>query len=137
MMELKKQITSIFSNLLGAEIEVESNGNSTIPYTDKDLFIKAVTNWHECWKTQNELFLKYGIDFSGYDTQLYNALENMILLKYGEVKYSIIVNYIYVENPSKDVLVVTDNKEQEYTIKTIEDLYDFISSMNDDDFIKK
>lgn len=138
-MEIKKQIKNIFSNILGVDVDLEFNKYP--PYeisTDKDLFLTALKGWDEAWKIQNDLFIKYGLDFGGYDVLLYTALENLILLKFGNVKFNIIVSYIYTEKDGNGdkILKITDKNDQNYLIKSIEDLYELIMEMNDDDFLK-
>lgn len=137
-MELKKQIKNIFSNILGVEVDLEFTNESEISLDEKDLILGALKNWDDGWRAQNELFNKYKIDFGGYDVMLYTAIENMILSKFGGVKYTVIVSYIYNELDEKGekTLKITDKNGQSYLIKSIEDLYEFVIQMNEDDFLK-
>lgn len=137
-MDVNKKIKDVFSNILGTEVNVESFGEETVPLSDKDLFIKIINDWSNAWKKQNELFDKFGIDFSGYDTILYNTIENLIVLKYGEIKYSVIVSFVCSEfNDGDNALMIVDKNKQQYFLKTTLDLYEFIQNMNDEDFIIK
>ncbi|MEK6881846.1 MAG: hypothetical protein AABY22_19670, partial [Nanoarchaeota archaeon] len=134
-MEIEKKIKDIFTGLLGVDVELEViKGEKQL--SDREMFIQIVTDWCKAWTFQNELFTIYNMEFGEYDTLLYSALENLLILKYGEVKYSVIVSYIYSDlDKAKHALIILDKKEQQYTISSIGDLYDFIITMNDEDFI--
>lgn len=133
---LKKTLT----NILGGEIELEDNSvkDEASSIDERTLFIDSINKWQNAWKKQNTLFNKYGIDFSGYDSLLYEALEGILLTGFGGVKYSIITKFIYSSLDSEEnALKIVDNKGKEYYISNVEELYEFIIKINDKDFLKK
>ena len=140
MSKPKQHLKKVLSEILGAEIELENNGNQEVVgvFQEKEIFVDAIKKWQNAWKQQNTLFNKYGIDLSGYDSLLYSTIEGILLIGFGIVKYGIITSFVYNSlDTTEDMLKITDNKGKEYFVSDASELYDFIVKIKDEDFIKK
>jgi len=134
-MTVDRKIKQIFSKLLGAEIELEPLSGIPQEYSEKSLFLDIINYWILVWNRGNILVEDYGINFQGYDDLFYCALEDLLLLKYGEIKYKIITSYIYSDIISENnALLISDKNNKKYEIKTVEELWNLIQTINDEDF---
>lgn len=134
-MTTDRKLKQIFSKILGADIELEPISGIYKEYSEKELFIDFINQWVLAWNRGNLLLEEYGVNFQQYDDLLYSALEDLTLLKYGEVRYRIIVSYIYSDIMDKeDHLIVVDKNNKKYEIYSVEDLYQTISVVKDEDF---
>lgn len=133
----KEQIKKIFDSLYGTEIDIVSSPqpqNKTENF-QKSCFIKSIIEWRNAYKIKDTLFKTYGIDVTGYDSLIYDALENLLAASIGVVKATLVMSYIYCPvNIDVEPLKYIDKNQKTYTVKTPEDLYLFISNINEDDF---
>lgn len=133
---MKRQIKNIFSQLLGANVIVHSDGENE-ELLEKELFVSTIKEWGNAWKQQNTLFNKYGIDLSGYDQLLYGSIEKLITILFGSYKTQVVLTYVYSSlNLEEDSLKITDKHNKEHYITTPEQLFDFLMTISDDDLIR-
>ena len=123
-MNNKQELNQIFSDMLGITIILDEEKSGY----DEKAFIKVIENWERAWFVKNELIDKYGILWEGIDNLLFSALEEMIVLMYGEKKSEMIQWYIYEnkDENNKPTTLVDPNTKKSYTLSTPKDLYDFI-----------
>ena len=68
-----------------------------------------------------------GIDISGYDDPLYEIIDKLLIMKYGQESYNLISFYIYDRlNPDGSLNSLVDANNNETLLKTPEDLWDAI-----------
>lgn len=133
---MKRQIKNIFSQLLGANVIVHSDGENE-ELLEKELFVSTIKEWGNAWKQQNTLFNKYGIDLSGYDQLLYGSIEKLVTMLFGSYKTQVVLTYVYSSlNLEEDSLKITDKHNKEHYITTPEQLFDFLMTISDDDLIR-
>lgn len=137
---INNRIKKVFTNLLGDGVELISSNENVINTTEdvgKSLFIEFIEKWKNSWKVKQTLFNKYGVDFEGYDTQIYSSLENLLIFSLGSVKAGIIINYIYgfELNLGETKFLIKDKNGKDYFISNMDELYEFIMNLKDEDFI--
>jgi hypothetical protein len=132
----EQKIASLFINLLGITPKLKSLNNPNQDSPERELFKTSIEEWGLAWRQQNTLFNKYGIDLSGYDTLLYSSIEGLINLMYGPVKSQVIAAYVYNKsNTDEDYLKIEGTNNSVYYIKNIDELYDFIHSVKEEDLL--
>lgn len=133
---MKHKIKNIFSQLLGANVSVNSDEENE-ELLEKELFVSTIKEWGNAWKQQNTLFNKYGIDLSGYDQLLYGSIEKLITILFGSYKTQVVLTYVYSSlNLEEDSLKITDRHGKEHFITTPEQLFDFLMTISDEDLIR-
>lgn len=138
---INNRIKKVFTNLLGDGVELISSNENIVNTSEnigKSLFIEFIEKWKNAWKVKQTLFNKYGIDVEGYDTQIYSALENLLIFSLGSVKAGIIINYIYgfELNLGETKFLIKDKNGKDYFISNMDELYEFIMNLKDEDFIE-
>jgi len=134
-MTVDRKLKQVFSKLLGADIELEPLSGIPKVHSEKELFMDVISFWVLVWNRGNMLAKEFGVDFQNYDDMFYCALEDLLLLKYGEIKYKIIVSYIYADIQNENnFLLVADKNGKRYEIKSIEELWNLISTIKEEDF---
>lgn len=133
----EKQISSVFSHLLGVTPKLKYTETAiTNNSEEKDLFASAIEEWGIAWRQQGTLFTKYGLDLSGYDNLLYSSIESLIILMFGPVKAQVIGAYVYNKtNTEEDLLKVRDIHGNNHYIRDINELYEFIHTIKDEDLL--
>lgn len=123
-MNNQQELNKIFSEILGINIVLNED---TTGY-DKRAFVKIIENWEKAWSLKGELIEKFGILFDGYDGLLFEALEDMVVLMYGNEKAEVIQWYIYEgkDEEGKPYTLSDPNSKKSFTLKNASDLYDFI-----------
>jgi hypothetical protein len=131
-MNNKEELNKLFSNILGTKIELTGE-DKTINET---VFESMIKQWETAWNIQNELLSKFGVFFEGYDSHLYNALNDAAELLYGKAKAEIIQWWIYdskKEDGTRYVLI-DPNTTKEYILDTPKDLYEFLKTVDSTSF---
>jgi|688.fasta_scaffold116905_4 hypothetical protein len=131
-MNNKEELNKLFSNILGTKIELTGE-DKTINET---VFESMIKQWETAWSIQNELLSKFGVFFEGYDSHLYNALNDAAELIYGKAKAEIIQWYIYDSKKEDGTRYVLTDPEtlKEYTLNTPKDLYLFLKNIDSTSF---
>jgi len=133
-----KDIQKLFTALYGVDIELQLPKQIPPPAVDhvKNYFIRSLTEWRNAYLIQDTLHNKFGLDFNGYDGQLYDALESMVFSFFGPIKGTIIIHFIYCPlNLEVEAFKIADKNGKVFYIANIEQLYNFILSIKDQDFI--
>lgn len=135
----KEDIQKLFTQLYGVNVDLKTKKVPEPPAVDhtKTFFMRSVMEWRSAHKIKEALLNKYGIDFEGYDTQLFDSLESIYFSFLGPVKSSIITSYVYCPiNLEVETFLIRDKNGKEYIIDSVEDLYYFIVHCKDEDFLQ-
>lgn len=134
-----KDIKKLFNTLYGIEVDLKQPKQAQPPAVDhtKAFFMRSIAEWRNAAKVSAKLNDSFGIDLSGYDKQLFDALESIYFSFFGGVKASIILSYVYCPlNLEVEIFKIIDKHEKEYIIKNVEDLYYFIIHCKDENFLQ-
>lgn len=133
-MENTDEITNLFNSVLG--IEVEFDGKILTPEEkEKRNFLIFVDNYRNAVIRSTKLHEEYGIDVWAYEDTYAKSLEGLIYLAFPEDVAEVILWYIY-EHPlaeSDEDRTVNDTNGNVYVIKTSEELYNLIVTLQDED----
>ncbi len=135
-----KDIQKLFKTLYGVDVDLKVPKQVTPPAIDytKQFFLRSVTEWRNAARVSSKLNDSFGIDLSGYDKQLFDALESIYFSFFGPVRASIIISYIYCPlNLEVESFKIIDKYQREYIIDSVEDLYYFVIHCKDENFLEE
>jgi hypothetical protein len=101
--------------------------------TDKQIFLSLVNGLDKCWGRTQYLEEQIMLGISSYEEPLYQIIEDLIFLYYGEFKAGIILWWLFDRfDENSDLLPVTvsidgEEEKQEF-IKTSIQLWNFLNS---------
>jgi hypothetical protein len=101
---------------------------------EKEVFIETIILLEHCLKRSDILYEDFNIDLYSYGEYFIKVVENLLLIKYGEVINEIIFWYLYdrVDESGKIYPLVyeeEDKEEVKLIIKTPNDLWKFIDKL--------
>jgi len=129
-MEELDDIRSLFSSVLGVEVEIDGQILSEVE-KEKRNFLIFVDNYRTAVIRSAELHKAYGIDIWAYEDMYAQSLEGLIYLAFPEDIAEVILWYIY-EHPlaeSDEDRTLHDTDGNEYIIQTTEELYNLILTL--------
>jgi hypothetical protein len=114
----------------GQKLKIEES-TSTKVKKEKEIFIENIDLLEQCIKRTEALIFGLSVDLSNYEDPFWVVIENMFLLKYGEVIYELVFWYLYdrVDEDGKisPLIFEEEGKEpKEIKIKNASDLWKFI-----------
>jgi len=114
----------------GQRLRMEESSSTKVK-KEKEIFIENINLLEQCINRTENLATNFGIDLCDYEDPLWMVIENMLLLKYGEVIYELIFWYLYdrVDEDGKvySLIFEEEGKEpKEIKIKNASDLWKFI-----------
>jgi hypothetical protein len=101
---------------------------------EKEVFIETVTLLEHCLQRSDILYKDFNIDIYSYEEYFIKIIENLFLLKYGEVVTEIMIWYLYdrVDENGKVYPLIYEEEEKpsiEIKIKNPTDLWKFIDKL--------
>lgn len=101
--------------------------------TDKQIFLNLINGLDKCWGRTQYLEEQIMLGISSYEEPLYQIIEDLIFLYYGEFKAGITLWWVFERfDGNGDLLPVTvsiDNEEEKQEfIKTPTQLWNFLNS---------
>lgn len=101
---------------------------------EKEVFIETITLLEHCLKRSDILFADFNIDLYIYEEYFIKIIENLFLIKYGDVVSEIVFWYLYdrVDENGKVYPLIYEEEGKEPTeliIKTPNDLWKFIDKL--------
>jgi hypothetical protein len=117
----------------GQRLKLEESKTSKVK-KEKEIFIEMITLLEHCLKRSDMLFNDFSIDMYEYEEYFIKVIENLLLIKYGEVVSEIVFWYLY-DRISEDgkiypLIYEEENKEPVNIImKTPSDLWKFIDKI--------
>lgn len=130
-MEPKKDFKKFFQKMF--DIPVEIQGVSLTPEEKaRKNFITFVESYKSAVNRSNEVDDKYNLNLWDWDNMYAQSLEGLIFYTFGEEIAEVILWYVYEHGlieDEDDYKIVAG--EEEFIIKTTDDLYDFICLIED------
>jgi hypothetical protein len=115
----------------GQRLKLEESKTTKV-LKEKEVFIENVTILEEILQRSDKLFNGYSIDLYMYEEPFLQIIENMFLLKYGEIISEIVFWYLYDRKDDDGniyplVFEEEDKEPVDIILKTPTDLWKFIN----------
>ena len=125
--EGKKEIIDLFDKILGSKVSIKDN----IDKTEETLFVHFVNKLDETHIDEEKLYESSGIEIGRYTNPLWDVIENILKLLYGEESADLIQWYILDRfNPDGTIVPIEDENGKQYKFNTPEDLWSYINYRN-------
>jgi hypothetical protein len=122
--EGKKEIIDLFDKILGSKVSIKDNINKT----EETLFVHFVNKLDETHIDDEKLYESSGIEIGRYTNPLWDVIENILKLLYGEESADLIQWYILDRfNPDGTIVPIEDENGKQYKFNTPEDLWSYIN----------
>ena len=122
--EGKKEIIDLFDKILGSKVSIKDN----IDKTEETLFVHFVNKLDETHIDEEKLYESSGIEIGRYTNPLWDVIENILKLLYGEESADLIQWYILDRfNPDGTIVPIEDENGKQYKFNTPEDLWSYIN----------
>lgn len=122
--EGKKEIINLFDKILGSKVSIKDN----IDKTEETLFVHFVNKLDETHIDEEKLYESSGIEIGRYTNPLWDVIENILKLLYGEESANLIQWYILDRfNPDGTIVPIEDENGKQYKFNTPEDLWGYIN----------
>ena len=117
----------------GQRLKLEESKTSRVK-KEKEVFIETVTLLEHGLQRSDILYKDFNIDIYSYEEYFIKIIENLFLLKYGEVATEIMIWYLYdrVDETGKVYPLIYEEEEKppiEIKIKNPTDLWKFIDKL--------
>ena len=125
-MEPKKDFKKFFQKMFDTPVEIQ--GVTLTPQElDRKNFITFVNNYKTAVFRSQEIQEKFGLDLWSWEDMFAKSLEGLISYSFTPESVEVILWYVYVHSLAEEEgdYVVTYG-EDEYIIKTADDLYDLV-----------
>jgi len=115
----------------GQRLKLEESKTTKV-LKEKEVFIENVTILEEILQRSDKLYNEYTIDLYMYEEPFLQIIENMFLLKYGEIISEIVFWYLYDRKDDDGniyplVFEEEDKEPIDIILKTPTDLWKFIN----------
>jgi hypothetical protein len=115
----------------GQRLKLEESKTTKV-LKEKEVFIENVTILEEILQRSDKLFNGYSIDLYMYEEPFLQIIENLFLLKYGEIVSEIVFWYLYDRKDDDGniyplVFEEEDKEPVDIILKTPTDLWKFIN----------
>jgi hypothetical protein len=115
----------------GQHLKLEESKTTKV-LKEKEVFIENVTILEEILQRSDKLYNEYTIDLYMYEEPFLQIIENMFLLKYGEIISEIVFWYLYDRKDDDGniyplVFEEEDKEPVDIILKTPTDLWKFIN----------
>ncbi len=122
--EGKKEIINLFNKILGSKVSIKDN----ISKTEETLFVHFIEKLDKANIDEQKLFELSGLEIGRYTNPLWDVIENILKLLYGEESASLIQWYILDRfNPDGTIVPIEDENGKQYKFNTPEDLWSYIN----------
>ena len=116
----------------GKNLKIQKNNNSI---SDMDIFIDIINLFDECNKRTEKLEQDFTIDLVIYEEPFFLLIENLLFLKYGDIKTEITLWWVYDRfNQNGELntikLQIEDGEEEEIVVETAKQLWDLIEKIS-------
>ena len=125
-MEPKKDFKKFFQKMFDTPVEIQ--GVTLTPQElDRKNFITFVNNYKTAVFRSQEITEKFGLDLWSWEDMFAKSLEGLINYSFTPESVEVILWYVYEHTLAEEEgdYVVTYG-EDEYIIKTVDDLYDLV-----------
>ena len=120
----KADFKELFTGILGAEINIKDNLNKN----EEIIFTHFVNILSAQQIKEEKLYEVSGIEMFTYTDPLWNVIEDILKLLYGEGETELIMWYILDRiSPDGSIAYLEDENEKKYTLLTPKDLWSYIN----------
>ena len=99
----------------GKKFNIKKNTENNKIYTEVDIFTNTVATLEKCWEKSNDVYNIFRVNLLEYEEDYFQAIENLLLIKYGDWKTEIILWYIYgrkdIKGNTQPLILQADNEE--------------------------
>lgn len=122
--EGKKEIIDLFNKVLGSKISIKDN----IDKSEEALFTYFVNELTDAQTSEHKLFEESGIEINKYTDPLWNVLECILKLLYGDESTNMIMWYINDRfNSDGTIVPIEDENGKKYIFTNPSDLWNYIN----------
>ena len=122
--EGKKEIINLFNSILGSKVSIKDNMDKT----EESIFVHFVNELDKAQTAEHKLFENSKIELNHYTDPLWNVIENLLKLLYGEEQAELIQWYIYDRfNADGSIVPIEDESGKKYIFTNPEDLWSYIN----------
>ena len=122
--EGKKEIINLFNSILGSKVSIKDNMDKT----EESIFVHFVNELDKAQTAEHKLFENSKIELNHYTEPLWNVIENLLKLLYGEDQAELIQWYIYDRfNADGSIVPIEDESGKKYIFTNPEDLWSYMN----------
>jgi len=122
--EGKKEIINLFNSILGSKVSIKDN----IDKTEENIFAHFVNELEKASKLEHKLFEDSKIEISYYTDPLWDVIESILKLLYGQEQADLIQFYIYDRfNADGSIVPLEDENGKKYIFTNPKDLWSYIN----------
>jgi hypothetical protein len=122
--EGKKEIINLFNSILGSKVSIKDNMDKT----EESIFVHFVNELDKAQTAEHKLFENSKIEINHYTDPLWNVIENILKLLYGEEQAELIQWYIYDRfNADGSIVPIEDESGKKYIFTNPEDLWSYMN----------
>jgi hypothetical protein len=122
-------IKQSLENILNADFTVKRKKKTELDI-ERDLFFNIIMSLERLNARSNILASDLDIDLVKYDEVFYNAIDKLLLLKYGKEISEIIFFYVYDRiDPEGNITYLSDTAGKPVILETIGDLWYLIQNI--------
>ena len=122
--EGKKEIINLFNSILGSKVSIKDNMDKT----EESIFVHFVNELDKAQTAEHKLFENSKIELNHYTDPLWNVIENLLKLLYGEDQAELIQWYIYDRfNADGSIVPIEDESGKKYIFTNPEDLWSYMN----------
>jgi hypothetical protein len=122
-------IKQSLENILNADFKIKRKKRTELDI-QRDLFFKIILSLEKLNMRSNMLNIDLDIDLTKYDEVFYDAIDKLLLLKYGKEISEIIFFYVYDRiDPEGNITYLSDTAGKPVILETIGDLWYLIQNI--------
>lgn len=122
-------IKQSLENILNADFTVKRKKRTELDI-ERDLFSNIIMSLERLNARSNILASDLDIDLVKYDEVFYDAIDKLLLLKYGKEISEIIFFYVYDRiDPEGNIVYLKDTKDRDVILENISDLWYLIQNI--------
>ena len=116
---------------------IKRTKKSEEPPSEEEIFIETVDLINECWNKSNKAFELFKINLIEYEEGYFQALENLLYLKYGVWKTELVLWYVFgrVDEEGEILPLNIQHKdtssEEEIVIKNPKELWNLFERLEE------
>lgn len=119
------EIKKLFEKILESPLNMEQNQIDV----DKTLFIMIIEEIKNLDDNETIIFNNTGIDLSSITNNYLSVIEKLVMLKFGEKAYDIIMWYLFNRISPEGTILKLENQEGDvFEINNPEQLWEFINT---------
>ena len=124
-------IKQSLENILNADFKIKRKKRTELDI-QRDLFFKIILSLEKLNMRSNVLNIDLDIDLTKYDEVFYDAIDKLLLLKYGKEISEIIFFYVYDRiDPEGNITYLNDSNGNPVILDNVNDLWNLIKNIKE------